>query len=289
LNQRSFQSLYNQLLDVSTSTSAIFLIKENAQQVLGYFKHELDLETSSKDKKQLVEIYNEIIGDQYPTLLNHYVEIDYIQTHQLLAHFTSYLLDYKSYESQVILDKFIQKLILKLDKKTLDSRVSKAIIDELNLKIAQSFIIDNTYVYHYNYNEASLSMNISQYTLGIIYLIIAEKLNLPIYGIPFEDKLVLCYVESYCSHNELVFEEDILYYIIIGEKDIVYTPQDLFLYAYLLEQDIDLKNRMPHSNQDIILKWAAHIVNSDFDLRTRHNLSSKYQQILSPISEIEDL
>jgi hypothetical protein len=132
-------------------------------------------------------------------------------------------------------------------------------------------------------------MNISQYTLSIIYLIIAEKLNLPIFGIPFEDKLVLCYTESYCTHNELVFEDDILNYIVIGEHDLVYTPVDLQLYAMLLEQEIDLKSKLPHSNQSIIQNWLKHLVGKEFDAKTRQNLSSKFQQILSPISEFEDL
>jgi hypothetical protein len=283
------QTLYSQLLDASTSASAIYLIKEEALASIDYYKLELDKEPFSKDKKQLIDIYNDLISEQYPLVLNQYLDKEFILTDKLLGHYTSFLFDYKSYESQLILDKFSSKLMAKLDKKIINSRNPEAIIEELNHKIAKSFTIDNTYVYHYNYNEASLSMTISQYTLGIMYMILAEKLNLPIYGIPFEDKLVLCYAESYCTHNELVFEEDILYYIIVGEKDLVYTPKDLFLYAYLLEQNIELKNRLPHSNQDIIKHWAEHIVNCEFDLRTRTNLSSKYQQIKSPISEFEDL
>lgn len=289
MNLRKFQSLYNQLLDTATNSSAIFLLKEDAIIAIEYFKSELDKEENKQDKKQLVEIYNDLITEVHPQIIQNLLSKDFVDTSILTAHTTSFLFDYKTYESQLILDKFVKKLISKLDKNILASQNPESIIKDLNDKIARSFVIDNSYIYHYNFNEASLSMTISQYTLGIIYLIIAEKLSLPLYGIPFEDKLILCYAESYCSHNELVFEEDILYYISIGEKDLVYTPQDLFLYAYLLEQKIDLKNRLPHSNQDVIRHWAEHIVNCDFDSRTRQNLSSKYQQILSPISEFEDL
>lgn len=288
MNKHKFQSLYAQLLDESTSHSAKFLIKEEILSCFQLFKTELDKEIKIIDKKTAIEFYNDIVTEQYPLILTDLLSKEYIDSSQLMSHFTSFLFDYKSYETQIILDKFTTKLIKKLNKKILENKDPLAIITELNDKITKSFVLDNSLAFHYNFNEASLSMTISQYTLSVMYLIIAEKIDLPIYGIPFEDKLVLCYAESYCTHNELVFEEDILFYIAIGEKDLVYTPQDLFLYAYLLEQKIDLKNRLPHSNQEILLKWASHIVDQEFDLRTRHSLSSKYQQIQIPSSEIEN-
>lgn len=289
MNRRKFQTLYNLLQDEQTAESAIYLIKEQGKLALDLFKQELDNESDNKVKRNLAPIYNDIITQQYPQIISQINDSEYISTETIFGHYTSFIFDYKSYETQFILSKFTDKLISKLDKKTLYSQDSIAIIKEINQKLTQSFIIDNSFAHHYNFNEASKSMTISQYSLAIIYLILAEKLSLPIYGIPFEDKLVLCYAESYCSHNELVFQEDILYYIVIGERDLVYTPVDLQFYAMLLEQEIDLKSKLPHSNQSIIQNWLKHLVGREFDSKTRENLSSKYQQILSPISEFEDI
>jgi hypothetical protein len=128
LNRRHFQSLYNLLQDGQTVESAIFLIKEQGAVALDFFKLELDLESDSKVKKILAPIYNDIITQQYPVLISHFNEAEFITTEALFGHYSSYVFDYKSYETQFILARFINKLISKLNKTIIESQDGIAII-----------------------------------------------------------------------------------------------------------------------------------------------------------------
>ena len=96
---------------------------------------------------------------------------------------------------------------------------------------------------------------------------------------------MLCYTENYCTHSELVSENDILYYIVLGEKDIVYTLEDLKLLALIQEETLEIKSILPQSSQRIIEVWVEHISQGDFDAKTKYNLSSIYQQIFSHAEE----
>jgi hypothetical protein len=210
---------------------------------------------------------------------------DFLSLEHIFGLLTAYIFDKEPFDVNRQLDTYTNQLIKRLNKKILENGNPEAIIEEIHYKITQSLLIDNAFLGHYDFTEVAHQHIISQYSLGILVLIIAEKLELPIYGLPFSDKLVLCYTQDYCTHSELVTENDILYYIVIGEKDIIYTLEDLKLLALMQEETLELHKTLPKSTHKIIEGWLLHLSQGDFDAKTKYNLSSIYQQIFSLTEE----
>ncbi len=183
--------------------------------------------------------------------------------------------------------RFISKLVKDIGKLDVDSMEPAEIIELLHNKLTQRFMIDTLGDDVSSLLNIMENQSISQYSLGILYLIVAEKLELPIFGLPFQDKLILTYTKPYCHHNEQVYENDILYYIIPGERDLIYTPLDMELYAMMYEQTISLENKLPKSNATIMNQWMNHIIHETKDIRRKNALSIKYQQILEVATQFE--
>ena len=86
--------------------------------------------------------------------------------------------------------------------------------------------------------------------------------------------------------QRLFLEEDILYYLVIGEKDLIYTLDDLKLLAMLQDETLELRSILPSSNHKLAENWLGHLSQCNFDNKTQHHLSSIYQQIFSLAEEI---
>lgn len=285
LNLRTFKKIYRQLQEKETQSLAIFSIKEHLPISLEFFHDELKNEYDTAVKTELTAIYNKIVQENYTSIIQSFLRKDYIGLESIFGLISAYIFENEPSVSLNKLDIYSNQLIKRLNKKILDNGKPEDIIQEINYKITQSLILDNSFLGHYNFLDVPNQHIVSQYTLGILILVVAEKLQLPIYGLPFPDKLVLCYTENYCTHSELVSENDILYYIVLGEKDIVYTLEDLKLLALIQEETLEIKSILPQSSQRIIEVWVEHISQGDFDAKTKYNLSSIYQQIFSHAEE----
>jgi hypothetical protein len=281
LNLRTFKKIYRQLQDKETQTLAIFTIHEHLPYSMEFFYLELKNETNADVKGHLTSVYNQIILEKHTTIIQAFLRKDYLSLEVIFSIISSFVFQKEPFEVSIKLENFTNQLAKRLNKTVLEQGNPEDIIQEINYKITQSLIIDNSFLGHYNFIEVPHQHIVSQYTLGILVLILAERLQIPIFGLPFPDKLVLCYTENYCTHSELVSENDILYYIVLGEKDIVYTLDDLKLLALIQEEVIELKAILPQSSQQIVESWMEHLSKGEFDAKTKYNLSSIYQQIFS--------
>jgi regulator of sirC expression with transglutaminase-like and TPR domain len=97
-------------------------------------------------------------------------------------------------------------------------------------------------------------------TLGILYIALAQELEIPIYGVSMPRNFILAYIDEYNIHNP--YEEDILFYInpynkgkVLGEKEIDY---------FLKQQKIEPKKSYyyPCSNIEIIKKLILNLIYS---------------------------
>lgn len=285
LTSRNFTRIYSQLQDDDTKSMAMTCIIEHMPTSLEYFYNELIKEDDLYQREQMVKLYNHTIQTRYAFIIQQLLSKDYLSLENIFSHVTSFIFHKEPYSVQNQLQNYAQLLSQRLDKKIIANGNPKEILAEINFKITQSLLLDNSSIGHYDFTEVPNQHIVSQYTLAILILIVAEKLQIPIFGIPFSDKLVLCYTASYCLHNELVTENDILYYAVIGEKDLIYTLEDLKLLAIIQEETLELKAILPHSTERIVEKWLEHLTNASFDAKTRKNLSSIYQQIFSLTEE----
>ncbi len=97
-------------------------------------------------------------------------------------------------------------------------------------------------------------------TLGIIYISLAQELNIPIYGVSMPRNFILAYIDEYNIHDP--YKDDILFYInpynngkVLGEREIDY---------FLKQQKIEPKKSYynPCSNIEIIKKLILNLIYS---------------------------
>ena len=100
----------------------------------------------------------------------------------------------------------------------------------------------------------------SPISLSIIYLAVAHKLNLPIYGVNLPKNFILAYKNELRHYNSEDERDDILFYInpynkgaVLGKKEIEYFIQQQKLTA-------NKSFYLPCSNQDIIKRLINNLI-----------------------------
>lgn len=97
-------------------------------------------------------------------------------------------------------------------------------------------------------------------SLAIVYLAVAQKLDLPIFGVNLPKNFILAYKDEYRQTDSKNEEEDILFYInpynkgaILGKKEIDY---------FIKQQQIQPDNTfyLPCTNRDIILRLINNLI-----------------------------
>lgn len=281
LNLRTFKKIYRQLQEKEMQSLSIFSLYEDMPVSFEFFLQELRQELDPNSKKEMIELYNQLIKEKHTVLIQALLRKDFLNLELIFSHLTAFVFKKEPYEVAQHIDGYLSQIHMRLNKSTLESGSAEDILKEIHDKITQSFIIDNSFLGYYDITEVKHQHIISQYTLSMLILLLAERIELPIFGLPFSDKLVLCYAQNYCSHSELVGEEDILYYLVVGEKDLIYTLEDLKLLALLQDEILELKSILPSSNHKIAENWLEHLSQNSFDSKTQFHLSSIYQQIFS--------
>ena len=114
-------------------------------------------------------------------------------------------------------------------------------------------------------------------SLGIIYLIIARQLNLPLYGVNLPEHFVLAYVDENNSKNK-EWEDSILFYINPFSKGAVFSRREI---------DIFLKQLNIPSKK----MYYSPCTNIEIAQRLLRNLSSAYTKLgnTEKVNELEEL
>ena len=116
----------------------------------------------------------------------------------------------------------------------------------------------------------------SPLTLGMLYIIIAQKLNVPVYGVNLPQHFILAYttemVKPYLDEN------DVLFYVNPFNKGAVFTRREIELFIRQLKIKPEEYYFSPCTNVDIIKRLI-------------HNLKNSYDQLGYPdkIEELDNL
>ena len=115
----------------------------------------------------------------------------------------------------------------------------------------------------------------SQTSLAIIYSIIAQKLDIPVYGVNLPQHFILAYVDE---TRQSEFESGILFYINAFNKGFIFGRRDVDMFLKNLNLNPDKQFYEPCSNTDIIK-------------RVLRNLISAYEHLGSAekVAELNDL
>jgi len=152
-----------------------------------------------------------------------------------------------------------------------------------NVKVLNHLIYE---VHHFDGNKVNPSAPQNSYlntlleahkgsplSLGMLYIILAQKLGLPIYGVNLPQHFILAYLTDSGLANPT--EEDVMFYINPFNKGAVFTRREIELFIRQLKIKPVQSYFAPCSNVDIIK-------------RLLHNLIFSYNQLGYP-EKIEDL
>jgi len=115
----------------------------------------------------------------------------------------------------------------------------------------------------------------NQISLAIIYSIIAQKLDIPVYGVNLPQHFILAYLDETMQSE---FEGGILFYINAFNKGFIFGRRDVDMFLKQLNLKFDKQFYEPCSNTDIIK-------------RVLRNLISAYEHLGSAekVDELNDL
>ena len=100
----------------------------------------------------------------------------------------------------------------------------------------------------------------SALSLGILYLIIARKLNIPVYGVNLPQHFILAYVSELALNIPVV--DDVLFYINPFNKGTVFTRKEIELFIRQLKITPDMSYFEPCSNIDIVKRLIGNLIYS---------------------------
>jgi len=99
----------------------------------------------------------------------------------------------------------------------------------------------------------------SQTSLAIIYSIIAQKLDIPVYGVNLPQHFILAYMDESQESN---FESGILFYINAFNKGLIFGRRDVDMFLKQLNLKYDKQFYEPCSNTDIIKRVLRNLISS---------------------------
>ena len=99
----------------------------------------------------------------------------------------------------------------------------------------------------------------NQISLAIIYSIIAQKLDIPVYGVNLPQHFILAYLDE-SMRNE--FEGGILFYINAFNKGFIFGRRDVDMFLKQLNLKYDKQFYEPCSNTDIIKRVIRNLISS---------------------------
>jgi regulator of sirC expression with transglutaminase-like and TPR domain len=110
----------------------------------------------------------------------------------------------------------------------------------------------------------------NQISLAIIYSIIAQKLDIPVYGVNLPQHFILAYLDE---SRETEFEGGILFYINAFNKGFIFGRRDVDMFLKQLNLKFDRQFYEPCSNTDIIKRVLRNLVSAYENLGSKEKVA----------------
>ncbi len=122
----------------------------------------------------------------------------------------------------------------------------------------------------------------NQISLAAIYSIIAQKLDIPVYGVNLPQHFILAYFDE-SQHND--FESGVLFYINAFNKGFIFGKRDVDAFLKQLNIHPDKQFYEPCSNTDIVKRVLRNLISS-YEKQSAMNKVEELEELLS-IFEIQ--
>jgi regulator of sirC expression with transglutaminase-like and TPR domain len=118
----------------------------------------------------------------------------------------------------------------------------------------------------------------NQIGLGILYLILAQQLRMPVYGICLKNHFVVCYVDSDVFHADTSYisAHDILFYINPFNLGAIFNKEQILDYLKKIKAEPQDKYFFPTTNIEIIKE----LINTAINNYTLQGVKEKVEELL---------
>jgi regulator of sirC expression with transglutaminase-like and TPR domain len=122
----------------------------------------------------------------------------------------------------------------------------------------------------------------NQISLSLLYLILSQLLNLPVYGVNLPEHFVLAYMNEFCEVDSEK-PDSVIFYINPYSKGIIFTSREIDIYLKQLKIDPVKSYYLPCSNIDIIIRLLKNLIFSYEKL----NQKSKVEELEGLVKLLE--
>jgi regulator of sirC expression with transglutaminase-like and TPR domain len=98
-------------------------------------------------------------------------------------------------------------------------------------------------------------------SLATLYLLVAQRLGLPIFGVNLPKHFVLVFVEDAGNYKNLAPQQrPVLFYINAFNKGAIFTKQDVEQFLMLLKLPVKAEFFLPCTNAEIIIRYINNLI-----------------------------
>lgn len=122
-------------------------------------------------------------------------------------------------------------------------------------------------------------------SLGILYLIVANQLQMPVYGVDLPQHFILSY-HNHPIHNEQSEQEirsDIIFYINPLNKGMIFSREDITHYLHKLEVKQEPSHFSPCNNLQVIRSLINYLI-TGYELQNENDKVLELKELLQVIS-----
>jgi regulator of sirC expression with transglutaminase-like and TPR domain len=114
--------------------------------------------------------------------------------------------------------------------------------------------------------------------LSLLYLLIAQQVRLPVYGVCLKNYFVLCFIDADVFHHDsgMMNARDILYYINPYNKGAIFKREEILAYLRRIKAEPKDKYFFPANNIDIVKELLTNLL-QNFEMQ---NQQEKAEEIL---------
>lgn len=121
----------------------------------------------------------------------------------------------------------------------------------------------------------------NQISLAIIYSIIAQKLDIPVYGVNLPQHFILAYVDE---TRETEFEGGVLFYINAFNKGFIFGRRDVDMFLKQLNLKAEKQFYEPCSNADIVRRILRNLISAYENLGSAEKVA-ELNELLEIVSQ----
>ena len=99
-------------------------------------------------------------------------------------------------------------------------------------------------------------------SLGIVYMVIAQRLNMPVYGVNLPRHFVLAYADEYFTAANRIQDSSVMFYINPFSKGTVFSKKEIEYFIKQLKLPSMPEFFQPCTNLDIVIRVCNNLINA---------------------------